>query len=127
MYIFVERGLFWIAFSTVFLHGAMELTAIVIAGGAGLIMGNSLLFPGTYSRWDSVKMGANDGLKIIVGLTPFILFAAFIESFLTRWYLELSSAGRLLIIISTFAAIIWYFFIYPVKYSKREYTAYFDY
>ena len=48
-------------------------------------MGNSILFPGTYSRMDSFKMGAKDGLKVVMGLMPVFIVAGFIESFVTRY------------------------------------------
>jgi hypothetical protein len=49
--------------STIFLHGAMELTAIVIAGGSGLMLGSAVLFPGTYSRGYYVVFQARQALK----------------------------------------------------------------
>ena len=69
----------------IMLHGTIELTSIVIAAAAGFVMGNSLLFPGTYSRVASFKMGSINGLKIVVGLVPFFIMAGFIESFITRY------------------------------------------
>src|SRR5690606_18454376 len=73
------------AFPVIMLHGTIELTSIVIAASAGFTMGNSLLFPGTYSRLISFKKGAVKGLKIIMGLLPFFIMAGFIESFITRY------------------------------------------
>ncbi|KXK27828.1 MAG: membrane protein [Bacteroidetes bacterium OLB12] len=64
------------ALPVIMLHGTIELTSIVIAAAAGFIMGNSILFPGTYSRLASFKMGAIKGLKIVMGLVPF---------FYSRW------------------------------------------
>ena len=116
---FVKKGLFWVAFTTIFIHGAVELTAIVIAGGCGLIIGNSYLFPGTYPRMVALRKAAKNALLIMLGLSPFVLFAAFIEGYLTRYYIELGSIGRLAIILSTFSFICWYFFIYPRKLYKN--------
>jgi uncharacterized membrane protein SpoIIM required for sporulation len=106
------------AFPVIMLHGTIELSAIVIAGAAGLVMGNSLIFPGTYSRIDSFKMGAMKGLKIILGLVPFFFVAAFIESFVTRY--AFMHWGIKTFIIGTSAAImIFYFILYPY-YLKRH-------
>lgn len=115
LHFFVRKSLFWMAFSTIFIHGALELSAIVIAGGAGMVLGNSLLFPGTYKRIDSLKMGAKRALKIMIGLIPVIVAAAILESFVTKHYLAIGSLGRWLIIIVSFAFIIWYFILYPRK------------
>lgn len=102
----------------VMLHGTLELSAIVIAGGAGLVMGNSILFPGTYSRLESFKRGAKKGLKITVGLVPVFIMAGFIESFITR-HTFMPWPVKLFVIILSAAFIIYYFFIYPVKLNRN--------
>jgi len=108
---FYKKGILLTSLSGVFLHGALELSAIVIAGTAGFIMGNSLLFPGTYSRMHSFRKGVKDGLKIVISLIPIFILAGFIESFVTRHY-QSSWLLNLLIIIVSFAFIIYYFIIY---------------
>jgi len=117
---FMSRGLTSIALSTVFIHGALELSAIVIAGGAGIVLGNSFLFPGSYSRIDSLIEGARRSLKIIIGLVPVFIVAALLESFVTRHYLTIGSIGRNSIILISFAFVIWYFIYYPTKINGRE-------
>lgn len=117
---FAQRGLLGVAMSTIFLHGAMELTAIAIAGGCGLLVGTRWIFPGTYRRRDALVQGAKDSLKIMLGIVPFIVVAAFIESYLTRLYLEMTGPVRLSIVFGTFALIMWYFFIYPRKIVKND-------
>jgi len=112
---FVGRGLTWIAISTIFIHGALELSAIVIAGAAGLVLGNSFLFPGTYSRKVSLIRGAKRSLKIIIGLVPVFIVAAILESFVTRHYMGMGSWARIAIVTLSFAFIIWYFIYYPKK------------
>ena len=119
---FIKNGLGWISFSTIFLHGALELSAIVIAGAAGMILGNAWMFPGTYSRSVSQVKGAKRSLKVIIGLIPVFILAAIIESYVTRWYQDMPSALRSVIILSSFALVIWYFIIYPIKLEKRGIT-----
>lgn len=116
---FINKGLAWIALSTIFLHGALELCEIVICGGAGLVLGNSLLFPGTFSRTESLKKGAKRSLKIIIGSIPIIIVAAFIEGYITRLNVELGSVGRSLIIIASFAYVAWYYIYYPIKIAQK--------
>lgn len=113
-YFFVQQGLFDETMLSVWVHGTIEISAIIIAGGAGIKMGNGLLFPGTYPRLYSFKKSAKSGLKIIVGLVPFFIIAGFIESFLTR-YTQWPLAAKLLIIVSSFALIIYYFIYLPIK------------
>lgn len=108
--------------STVWLHGTIEISVIVIAGCAGLVMGNSFLFPKTYSRRVAFMKGAKDGLKIVVSTIPFFIIAGFIEGFITRygeqmpWFLAYG-----IIFISLFI-IVYYYIIYPIALNKANYT-----
>jgi uncharacterized membrane protein SpoIIM required for sporulation len=116
---FFAKGLGQEAVLAIFIHGTIELSVIVIAGCAGLILGNSLLFPKTYSRWDSLLKGGRDGMKIVFGLVPFFLVAAMLESFVTRYYQEMSPWLKLIILGLSLALIIGYFVIYPIMLHKR--------
>ncbi len=102
------------ALPVIMLHGTIELSSIVIAAAAGFTMGNSLLFPGTYSRMDSFKRGAIKGLKIVMGLVPFFILAGFIESFVTRYAFMHWSIKTFIITLSAFL-MIYYFVIYPIR------------
>jgi uncharacterized membrane protein SpoIIM required for sporulation len=106
------------AIPVVMLHGTIELSSIVIAGAAGLVMGNGLLFPGTYSRMESFKRGAVRGMKIVVGLVPFFIMAGFIESFITR-YAFMHWSIKLFIITVSAILIIHYFIVYPHRLHKH--------
>lgn len=106
--------------STVWLHGTIEISVIVIAGCAGLVMGNSFLFPKTYSRRVAFMRGAKDGLKIVISTIPFFIIAGFIEGFITRygeqmpWFLAYG-----IIFISLFI-IVYYYIIYPILLNKAQ-------
>jgi uncharacterized membrane protein SpoIIM required for sporulation len=106
------------AIPVVMLHGTIELTSIVIAGGAGFVMGNGWLFPGTYSRIESFKMAAMKGMKIVVGLVPFFIVAGFIESFVTRYAFMHWSIKLIIIGMSAFV-MIYYFIIYPLRLKRN--------
>ncbi|THB72991.1 MAG: stage II sporulation protein M [Gammaproteobacteria bacterium] len=62
-------------------HGSFELTAIALAGCAGLKLGMALLNPGRYSRFDSVKRSALHIMPIVIGMMGMFIIAAFIEAF----------------------------------------------
>jgi uncharacterized membrane protein SpoIIM required for sporulation len=113
MFFFQEQQLGQ-ALPVIMLHGTIELSSIVIAAAAGFTMGNSLLFPGTYSRMDSFKKGAVKGLKIVMGLVPFFILAGFIESFITRYAFMPLSVKALIIGLSAFL-MVYYFVIYPTR------------
>lgn len=106
------------ALPVIMLHGTIELTSIAIAGGAGFLMGNSLLFPGTYPRMTSFKNGAIKGMKVVVGLVPFFIIAGFIESFVTRYAFMHWSVKSAIIGGSAFL-MIWYFIFYPLKLKRH--------
>jgi uncharacterized membrane protein SpoIIM required for sporulation len=122
-YLFFERGILGEAMMTIYIHGTLELSAIVIAGGAGLVMGNGFLFPGTYTRIESFIRSARKGAKMVIGLIPLFIAAGFLEGFVTRHTGMPLSLG-LLIILGSLSLIIWYFIIYPL--SKRQEVVYVD-
>jgi uncharacterized membrane protein SpoIIM required for sporulation len=115
---FSARGFgidFWLV---VFVHGTLEITALIVAAAAGLVLGKSYLFPGTIRRMDSFKQGAKDGVKIMVGLIPVFGLAAFFEGFITRLYNDISLLTTLIFILSVLF-VIWYFIIYPIRLSRK--------
>ena len=119
-YFFHVHDLLFESILVIWIHGTLEISAIIIAGAAGLVLGNSILFPGTFSRRESLRRGAKDGLKIVVSLVPIFIMAGFLESFVTR-YTEMPVPVSLTIIIGTLSFVIWYFFIYPIRvYHNRD-------
>lgn len=115
---FLKQELAGQAFSVIMLHGTIELSVIVIAGAAGLVMGNGFLFPGTYSRFASFKQGMLKGVKIVMGLVPFFILSGFIEGFITRYAFMHWSIKTFIIGLSAWL-IVYYFVIYPYKLAKH--------
>lgn len=111
---FAQHGLLWESTLAIWLHGTIEISSIVVAGAAGIAMGNGWLFPGTYGRLRSFREGAKRGLKIVVGTVPLFCMAGFIESFITR-HTEWPDGLRLAIILLSAAFIIYYFIILPYR------------
>jgi uncharacterized membrane protein SpoIIM required for sporulation len=118
-YFFYQRGMLTESMLVIWIHGTLEISAIVIAGAAGLTMGNSILFPGTYSRLQSFVMGSRQGIKIVIGLVPVFITAGFLESFVTR-HTEMPMALSVSIILVSLAFIIGYFIIYPIQLNKKN-------
>lgn len=115
---FFLKDLGWQSILVVWVHGTLEISAIIIAGGAGLIVGNSMLFPGTHTRMHSIRRGAKDGLKLMIGLVPVFIAAAFLEGFITR-YSTMPKAISISILAGSLFFICWYFIWYPIKLSKK--------
>ncbi len=113
-YYFFSKGLGWQSVLVIWIHGTLEISSIIIAGAAGIVLAKSLVFPGTYKRLYSLKRGAKDGIKMMIGLVPVFVLAAFLEGFVTR-YSRMPVWLSLFILISSASFIIWYFIIYPVR------------
>ncbi|MCK6188666.1 MULTISPECIES: stage II sporulation protein M [unclassified Pseudomonas] len=69
---------FW---SFVIGHGAFELTAIALAGAAGLQLGWALIAPGQLTRGESLQLAARKSVQLLCGVMVFLLIAAFIEAY----------------------------------------------
>lgn len=116
---FLQHGLLGESLLAVFLHGTLEISAIIVAGAAGLCLGSGLLFPGTYARMTAFRRGAKRGLKIVVGTIPLFVVAGFIEGFITR-HTELPDVLRLTIILASLAFVIYYYFILPRRKARKK-------
>lgn len=69
---------FW---SFVIGHGAFELTAITLAGAAGLRLGAALLAPGRLTRSEALHLAAGRAIRLVAGVIMMLLIAAFIEAY----------------------------------------------
>ena len=118
---FRQFGVIDQAMLVVFIHGTLEISAIIIAGSAGIVLGNSFLFPGTYTRSRSFIKGSKEGLKMVIGLVPIFIIAGFLESFVTR-YTEMPLFLSLGIIMSSLAFILYYFVILPNTIKAKNLT-----
>jgi uncharacterized membrane protein SpoIIM required for sporulation len=118
-YIFLSHGLLQRSLLTVSIHGIIELTSIIIAGGAGILLGKSFLMPGSYTRIESFLAGARDGAKIVIGLIPLFIVAGFLESFVTR-YTTMPLILNLLLLAALLSFIVWYVVLYPFSLNRRK-------
>ncbi len=119
LYFFHDKGLLWESSRTIWIHGTIEISVIIIAGCAGLVLGNGLLFPGTFTRLESFKRSFKAGMKIMVSTIPFFIVAGFLEGFVTR-HTEMPNWLALFVIISSFVLITYYYIIYPISITKKQ-------
>ncbi len=68
-------------FSFVISHGSFELTAIVISGMAGLVLGHSLIRPGRHGRLEAIRIRGRISLQLASGAAAMLIVAALIEGF----------------------------------------------
>jgi uncharacterized membrane protein SpoIIM required for sporulation len=82
-------GLVWLHgfaldfYSLILTHGVLELTAICISGGAGLILGWSLIAPGRLPRRDALRQAAGDAFGLLAGSVLMLIVAGLIEAYVT--------------------------------------------
>lgn len=118
-YIFYKYHVLGVAMSAIWIHGAFEISVIIIAGGCGLLVGNSILFPKTFTRLASFQKEIKKAGIILVSTLPFFIVAGTLEGFVTRHY-QFSLIFSLAIIFTCLAVIIFYYIYYPYFLSKKH-------
>ncbi len=108
-------GIFW---STIMLHGTLELSAIIIGGTAGFLLGHSLFFPGDEPRLASLKNQAKPALLLVASTIPLFIIAAFIESHITPLF-ELEQSLRYVTIIGSILFMIAFYGI-PLRIAYKH-------
>jgi len=112
-YFFYEQEVFTESLKGIWIHGSMEIFAMVVEAMAGLILGASILFPNTLSRYNSLKQGMRDSIKIVISTFPFTIAAGFLEGYITRYSNVMPNWLSVGIIITTLSAISFYYIFYP--------------
>lgn len=127
-YMFFAKGLGMKSVMVIWIHGTLEILAIIISGAAGFVIASGILFPGTYSRLQSFKRAVTDALKIMIVLIPVFIMAALLESYITHLMsntfdkqnndgLPVWASG--IILGASLIFIVWYFVVYPIVLHKR--------
>ena len=98
-------------------HGSLELPAIVIAGAAGLRLGQGMLFPGIYRWKDSVARAGAEAVRLVSGVIPMLFIAGCLEGFFSPSAapvaLKFSVGGTLFLLL-----LIWLFRPLPRAHSE---------
>lgn len=76
-----QAHLAWDLWAFVFPHGALELPAIVMAGGAGLLLARGILLPGVYHRVDALRIYGLQAVRLLYGVITLLVIAGIIEGF----------------------------------------------
>ncbi|MFP3599463.1 stage II sporulation protein M [Chryseobacterium sp. SIMBA_029] len=122
-YFFYDYGALMDSARGIWLHGVFEIFSMVVEAMCGLILGASILFPRTLSRFNSFKSGFKDSFKIFLSTVPFTICAGIIEGYVTRHALIMPLILNLFIIFGSLVIIGFYYFIYPsIVYKKINTT-----
>ncbi|SHJ50065.1 stage II sporulation protein M [Flavobacterium haoranii] len=118
-YFFYQEGVFWESVRGIWIHGSMEIFAMVIEAAAGFILGASILFPKTLSRMNSFKIGFKESFKIFISTMPFTFAAGFLEGYITRFSKAMPTFLSVAIILITLSIISFYYLVYPFIVHKK--------
>jgi uncharacterized membrane protein SpoIIM required for sporulation len=80
---FAKSGLTLPFLALIVPHGALELSAIAIAGGAGMMLARALVFPGDVPRMTALRHASGQSVRVVLGTVPMFVIAALIEGFVT--------------------------------------------
>ncbi len=121
-YFFYDQNVFWESVRGIWIHGSMEIFAMVIEASAGLILGASILFPQTFSRYNSLKIGVKNSIKIVLSTFPFTIVAGFLEGYITRYSHLMPHTLSVGIILITLSTISFYYLVYPYIVYKKMFN-----
>ena len=127
-YMFFAKGLGIKSMMVIWIHGTLEISAMIVSATAGFIIAKSILFPGSYKRLTSFKKGAKEAVKIMIIFVPMTLGAAFLESYVTHLMSEtfdkdgkggMPAFVSAIILAASLSFIVWYFIIYPIRVERK--------
>jgi uncharacterized membrane protein SpoIIM required for sporulation/uncharacterized RDD family membrane protein YckC len=78
---YANERLLGVILAFVFPHGFMELTAICLAGGAGLWLGSAILMPGRRTRRAALQERGREALSLLAGVVGLLVVAGIVEGF----------------------------------------------
>ena len=116
---FYQNNSFFDSIKGIWIHGTYEIFGMIIEAAAGYIIGASILFPGTYKRFQSFKIGMKNAFYIFISTIPFTIIAAFLEGYITRYSNSMPTIICFLIIIGSLASISFYYLILPYKVANK--------
>lgn len=118
-YYLYHKGVLEESMWVIWIHGVLEISSIIIAGGAGLVLGGGLLFPGTYTRLQSLRISAKRSFKIALSCIFILIISGFIEGSITR-YTDMTMFLKYLLVLGSLAFIGFYFVAYPIYLFKTK-------
>ncbi len=118
-YFFYEKDLLWESVRTIWIHGTIEISVIIICIAAGLVLAKGIIFPGTYTRIKSFTLRAKDALKIVISTVPFFIVAGFLEGFVTRMT-YMPDLIAIFIISGSLSLILYYYLFLPLQLNSKQ-------
>ncbi len=105
--LFTGAGFGYDFWATIAPHGVIELTAIQVSGGAGLLLAAAILFPGRMRRADALRLNGRRAGILITGVCAMLCVAGAIEAFFSP--LRFSPSVRIAVGAITAICVLLYF------------------
>lgn len=64
-------------------HGIVEVSVVLVAGAAGLMLGSAVINPGELRRADALAVRGLEGAKLVLGCAPALVLVGLIEGFIS--------------------------------------------
>ncbi|MRH43198.1 stage II sporulation protein M [Aquibacillus halophilus] len=122
--LFMQYGKSYEFWAYIVPHGMIELTAIFIAGGAGLLMGYKLFVPGHFTRGYQLKVQAKRSVQLLLGTIPLFIIAGVIEGYITPTSLTLET--KYIVAFITVIGLILYIIVGKLLLGKNQPTTSLD-
>lgn len=103
----------------IWIHGTLEISAIVVGCAAAINVSKCVLHPGTYPRREAFVRGVRTSVLVVVGMIPLLLVAALLEGFVTRLYAK-SVFLNVSIIVASALFVLWYVVVWPRLLLKKD-------
>lgn len=117
--IFFLHGVGFQSMTAIWIHGAFEISSLVIAAGASFRLSRGWIFPGSYPRAVAFRRTGMESIKILASLIPLFVVAAFFEGFITR-QVQYPLVVKLFFIFGSFSFIIFYYVVMPYRNRKQK-------
>jgi len=111
-----EYGLLGALLAFIAGHGVLEISSIIVSGGAGLLLANALLNPGSYSRADALAQQGRPAVRMAVACVPALVTAGCIEAFISPSYFP---AGFKIALGLTFGISFWLYLLLTGKTAQK--------
>lgn len=110
--LYQSLGIFPLLLAFVAPHGVLELTAIAIAGGGGLLLASAILLPGALTRTEALVVQGRRAIRLLTCSTLMLLVAGAIEGLISpipdwplAWKLAVAAATGVLFLLYLFSGV----------------------
>lgn len=117
--IFFLHGAGFQSMTAIWIHGAFEISSLVIAAGAAFRLSRGWIFPGSYPRIVAFRRSGMESVKILASVIPLFVVAAFFEGFVTR-QVQYPLIVKLFLIFGSFSFIIFYYVVMPYRIYRSQ-------